>query len=83
MKRKRTTNGDDKGRIMWAEIEISEWIFNSIRRNTVLTLHRDYFRLRKPIERRIYELARKLCGAKAEQEIGLAKLLLRTGRVRS
>lgn len=71
--------GADGGRILWAEIQISEWIFNSIRRKSVLTLHRDYFRLRKPIERRVYEIARKLCGAKNEQEIGLEKLLKRTG----
>ncbi len=78
VRRKKDANGKD-GRILWAEIEISEWIFNSIRRKSVLTLHRDYFRLRKPIERRIYEIARKLCGAKREQEIGLEKLLKRTG----
>jgi plasmid replication initiation protein len=29
----------------------------------VLTLSPDYFRIRKPIDRRIYELARKHCGA--------------------
>ncbi|MBU2360043.1 MAG: replication initiator protein A [Alphaproteobacteria bacterium] len=72
-------NNDASGRIMWAEIEISEWIFNSIRRKSVLTLHRDYFRLRKPIERRVYEIARKMCGAQASFEIGLGKLLKRTG----
>lgn len=67
------------GRILWAEIEISEWIFNGIRRKNVLTLHRDYFRLRKPIERRIYEIARKLCGNQDELTISLSKLLARTG----
>lgn len=72
-------NGDEGGRIIWAEIELSEWIFNSIRRKSVLTLHRDYFRLRKPIERRVYEIARKMCGARLELEIGLEKLLKRTG----
>ncbi len=72
-------NDDAGGRILSAEIQISEWIFNSIRRKSVLTLHRDYFRLRKPIERRVYEIARKMCGAKAEFEIGLEKLLKRTG----
>ena len=72
-------NGVEGGRILWAELELSEWIFNSIRRKSVLTLHRDYFRLRKPIERRVYELARKMCGARAEFEIGLEKLLKRTG----
>ena len=74
----RKNNAED-GRIMWAEIEISEWIFNSIRRKSVLTLHRDYFRLRKPIERRVYEIARKMCGSQATFEIGLNKLLKRTG----
>lgn len=72
-------NGAEHGRILWAEIELSQWIFNSIRRKTVLTLHRDYFRLRKPIERRVYEIARKMCGARPEFEIGLEKLLRRTG----
>lgn len=72
-------NGEEKGRILSAEIQISEWIFNSIRRKSVLTLHRDYFRLRKPIERRVYEIARKMCGARPEFEIGLEKLLKRTG----
>jgi plasmid replication initiation protein len=72
-------NGEEGGRILSAEIQISEWIFNSIRRKSVLTLHRDYFRLRKPIERRVYEIARKMCGAKADFEIGLDKLLKRTG----
>lgn len=72
-------NNEQDGRIIWAEIELSEWIFNSIRRKSVLTLHRDYFRLRKPIERRVYEIARKMCGARPEFEIGLEKLLRRTG----
>lgn len=72
-------NGVEGGRIMWAEIEISEWIFNGIRRKSILTLHRDYFRLRKPMERRIYEIARKMCGSGKSIEIGLEKLLKRTG----
>ncbi len=29
-------------------------------------MHRDYFRLRKPLERRMYELARKHCGKQDE-----------------
>lgn len=76
IQRKNSTND---GRIIWAEIQLSEWIFNSIRRKSVLTLHRDYFRLRKPIERRVYEIARKMCGARSEFEISLEKLLKRTG----
>ena len=74
----RRKNGAE-GRILWAEIEISEWIFNGIRRKKVLTLHRDYFRLRKPIERRVYEIARKICGYQESWPMGLEKLLARTG----
>ncbi len=70
---------EDTGRIMHAEIQLSEWVYNSIRRKSVLTLHRDYFRLRKPIERRVYEIARKLCGSQPKWQIGLEKLLMRTG----
>lgn len=75
----RRKKGAPDGRILWAEIQISEWIFNSIRRKKVLTLHRDYFRLRKPIERRIYEIARKFCGAQPAHRVGLDNLLKRTG----
>ena len=39
---------------------------NTKEKPRVLTLHPDYFRLKKPIERRIYELARKHCGKKPE-----------------
>jgi plasmid replication initiation protein len=57
----RRTHGLD-GRLLWCEVKLSEWVFNAIRAQEVLTLHRDYFRLKKPIERRVYELARKHCG---------------------
>ena len=45
----------------------------------VLTLHRDYFRLRKPLERRIYELARKHCGKQDEWVISLELLKKKCG----
>jgi len=44
-----------------------------------LTLHRDYFRLRKPLERRIYEIARKHCGAQAQWSVSLEILQKKTG----
>jgi plasmid replication initiation protein len=62
------------GRLVACEITLSDWVFNAIRADEVLTLHRDYFRLRKPIERRVYELARKHCGRQARWEIGLEPL---------
>ena len=58
---------------------LSDWVFNAIEAEQVLTLNRDYFRLRKPIERRIYELARKHCGHQKQWSIGLEKLHVKTG----
>jgi len=67
------------GRLLWCEVKLSDWVFNAIRKEEVLTLHRDYFRLRKPIERRVYEIARKHCGQQKTWRITLRKLLLKTG----
>jgi plasmid replication initiation protein len=67
------------GRLLWCEITLSEWVFNAIRKEEVLTLHRDYFRLRKPLERRIYELARKHCGQQDEWRVSLQILLKKSG----
>ena len=67
------------GRMQEVEVELSDWVFNAIRAKEVLTLHRDYFRLRKPLERRIYELARKHCGSKPEWRISLDILQKKCG----
>ena len=62
------------GRMQEIQVKLSDWVFNAIREKEVLTLNRDYFRLRKPLERRIYELARKHCGRKKEWRIKLTTL---------
>lgn len=67
------------GRMQEVEITLSDWVFNAIQHQEVLTLHRDYFRLRKPLERRIYELARKHCGRKPEWRIKLSLLQEKCG----
>ena len=67
------------GRLISCEITLSDWIFNAIQHNEVLTLHRDYFRLRKPIERRIYELARKHCGQQPSWKASMTLLLKKSG----
>ncbi|CAJ7592232.1 putative plasmid replication-associated protein [Burkholderia pseudomallei] len=61
------------------EITLSVWLFNAIRSFEVFTLHKDYFRLRRPIERRLYELARKHCGHQATARIGLDLLRRKAG----
>ena len=67
------------GRLLSCEITLSDWVFNAIRHNEVLTLHRDYFRLRKPIERRIYELARKHCGQQPSWKASIEVLHKKSG----
>lgn len=67
------------GRMLDVEITLSDWVFNAIRAQEVLTLHPHYFRLRKPLERRMYELARKHCGRKSSWKIGLELLHKKCG----
>ncbi|MBD3814977.1 MAG: replication initiator protein A [Halothiobacillus sp.] len=67
------------GRMQEVEIKLSDWVFNAIAAKEVLTLHRDYFRLRKPLERRIYELARKHCGSQGTWKISLELLQKKCG----
>lgn len=70
---------DQTGRVTEWGITISEWLFNAIEADEVLTLHSDYFRLRKPLERRVYELGRKHCGMKAEWKVNLELLKKKSG----
>lgn len=68
-----------KNRMIRLEITLSEWFYNSIIGTEVLTINRDYFRLGKPMERRLYEIARKYCGTKPDWKIGLIPLMEKTG----
>lgn len=67
------------GRMQEIEITLSDWVFDAIENNHVLTLNRQYFQLRKPIERRLYELARKHCGKQEKWTIYLDTLAKKTG----
>ena len=67
------------GRLLWIEIELSDWVFNAVKAKEVLTLHPDYFRLSKPLEKRVYEIARKHCGQQLSWKIELSNLLKKTG----
>jgi len=73
---KRHTRG---GRMISVCVTISEWLFRAVQTKSVLTLSRDYFRLRKPLERRIYELARKHCGRQPEWRVSVATLHKKSG----
>lgn len=71
------------GRMQEIEITLSGWLFDAIeaKGRDLLTLDRGYFRLRKPLERRLYEIARKHCGAQKSFRIGLERLQEKTGSV--
>src|SRR6185312_10999013 len=69
----------DSGRMAEMRINLSDWVYNAVTKHEVLTIHRDYFRLRKPVERRIYELARKHCGQQDEWAISLDLLRKKAG----
>lgn len=70
---------EDFKRIDYCEVVLSDWLMRAIEGNEVVTISGDYFRLRRPLERRLYEIARKHCGNKAKWQIGLAKLQYKTG----
>ncbi|MDR9395211.1 MAG: replication initiator protein A [Roseovarius sp.] len=67
------------GRMISVTVTLSEWLFRAVLSKSVLTLSRDYFRLRKPLERRIYELARKHCGRQPGWRVSVATLHKKAG----
>ncbi len=72
----RATRG---GRMVQVSVTLSDWLYRAVLAKSVLTLNRDYFRLRKPLERRIYELARKHCGRQPDWRISIPVLARKSG----
>ena len=50
------------GRMTKVRITVSDWTYRAVTGMEVLSINADYFRLRRPLERRLYELARKHVG---------------------
>lgn len=67
------------GRMEGLELKLSDWLYNAVTSKEVLTISPDYFRLGRPIERRIYEICRKHCGKQPKWEIKLELLRKKTG----
>jgi plasmid replication initiation protein len=65
-------------RMEFIEVVLSNWLFNAINAKEVLTINSDYFGLR-PIEKRLYEIARKHCGHQGAWEIGIEALCRKCG----
>lgn len=70
---------DDNFRLDYCEVVLSDWLMRAIESNEVVTISTDYFRLRRPLERRLYEIGRKFCGNQPRWHISLAKLQEKTG----
>lgn len=67
------------GRMVAVEVTLPNWLYRSVQAKQVLTLSPDYFRIRKPIDRRIYELARKHCGQQRQWQCTLKTLYEKSG----
>ena len=67
------------GRMVAVEVTLPDWLFRSVQARHVLTLSPDYFRIRKPLDRRIYELARKHCGAQPKWRVSIKTLYEKSG----
>ncbi|GAW37419.1 replication initiator protein A [Roseovarius sp. A-2] len=70
---------DDFSRLDYCEVVLSDWLMRAIEASEVVSISPDYFRLRRPLERRLYEIARKHCGSQKRWHIGLEKLQAKTG----
>jgi len=78
----KTIRKSREGRILAVEVTLSDWLFNAInaKRGEILTISPQYFQLRKPLERHLYEIARKSCGTKNRMlRYGMGKLRMKTG----
>lgn len=67
------------GRMVSVAVTLSEWLYRAVLSKSVLTLSRDYFTLRRPLERRIYELCRKHCGRQPEWRVSVETLCKKSG----
>lgn len=75
----RVIERDGDNRMVAVSVTLPDWLYRSVEAKQVLTLSPDYFRLRKPLDRRIYELSRKHCGAQASWRVTLATLHEKSG----
>lgn len=67
------------GRMVSVAVTLSEWLYRAVLSKSVLTLNRAYFSLRRPLERRLYELARKHCGRQPEWRVSVQTLCKKSG----
>ena len=67
------------GRMISVSVTLSDWLYRAVLSKSVLTLSREYFTLRRPLERRLYELARKHCGSQPAWPVTVSTLWKKSG----
>ena len=68
------------GRMIEIEVKLPEWTMGAIQSKHILTYNPDYFTLRRPLDRRLYEIMRKHCNNNPRGwSIRLSTLLNKTG----
>jgi len=70
---------DIDNRMVAIEVKLSDWLYGAVLGTELLTINRQYFRLRGGLERRLYEIARKHCGAQSRWSISVDKLRSKSG----
>ena len=71
---------DEKtGRMKYVELILPNILFNAVSNYQILTYSSEYFSLRSPYDRRLYELCRKHCGNQTQWEIGFENLYNKFG----
>jgi plasmid replication initiation protein len=73
---------ENNDKMVGVEVTLSQWLYNAILEQEVLTITPKYFKLRKPLERRLYEIARKHVGKQKEWLINIENLRDKCGSVR-
>jgi len=71
------------GKAIAVQVELPRWLMWAVEDRQVLRINPDYFRLRKALDRRIYELARKHCGHQGKWTVNLKTLHKKTGSAAS
>ena len=75
----RIIRSDGKSKNSYVEIIISEWLYQSVLAMDIITYDQEYFKIRKSLERRLYEIFRKHLGKSSAWNIHEAKLFQKVG----
>ena len=70
---------DGKSKMTSIVVTLSDWLYSALELKNILTINPYYFNLRKPLEKRLYQIARKHVGTQPEFEFTEEDLLQKCG----